>query len=115
MTILIASLSTGKGTWAEVNKLIDVESWDKVILITNDFGKENFKGEAHLIVINPDDPLEKLTNEIHSALKEEKLFGDVAVNFISGSGKEHMALLSSLLKVGAGIRLVYADNGLKEL
>jgi len=34
----------------------------------------------------------------------------------SGSGKEHMALLSALLKLGLGIRLVsFTNNGIKEL
>ena len=40
MTELIAFLSTGKGTWANVSGLIKGESWDKVYLLTNDFGKE---------------------------------------------------------------------------
>ena len=31
---------------------------------------------------------------------------EVAVNFVSGTGKEHMALLSALLKLGIGIRLL---------
>jgi len=31
---------------------------------------------------------------------------EVAVNFISGSGNEHMSILSTLLKLGLGIRLV---------
>ena len=42
MPTLIACLSTGKGTWGHVNHLIDNNNYDKVILITNDFGKENF-------------------------------------------------------------------------
>ena len=42
MSILVASLSTGKGTWLQVSKLIDTEKWDKVYLITNEFGKQNY-------------------------------------------------------------------------
>lgn len=110
MTDLIACLSTGKGSWNEVNSLIKSENWERIILITNSFGKENYKGEATLVVVNPDVSLDALTKEIKSALGELKLRHEVALNFISGSGKEHMALLSALLQLGVGIRLVYAEN-----
>ena len=41
---------------------------------------------------------------------------DMAINFISGSGKEHMALLSALLKIGAGVRLVNpGESEVKEI
>jgi len=43
MTELVACLSTGKGTWGHVSRLIADGTWEKIILITNDFGKENFK------------------------------------------------------------------------
>ena len=42
MTTLIACLSTGKGTWGHVNRLIEDGKYEKVFLITNDYGKENF-------------------------------------------------------------------------
>jgi len=42
MTILIACLSTGKGTWGHVSRVIQDGGFEKVLLITNDYGKENF-------------------------------------------------------------------------
>ena len=30
---------------------------------------------------------------------------EIDINFISGTGREHMALMSALLKLGVGIRL----------
>ena len=41
---------------------------------------------------------------------------ETAVNLISGDGKEHMALLSALLKLGVGIRLIaLTKEGVKEV
>jgi len=40
----------------------------------------------------------------------------VGVNFISGAGKEHMALVSALMKLGVGFRLMASTmDGVKEL
>jgi len=38
MTDLVAFLSTGKGSWAQVSSVINGEDWKKVYLLTNDFG-----------------------------------------------------------------------------
>jgi len=56
-----------------------------------------------------------MRDQITAALKK-KISGDVAVNLISGSGKEHMALLGALTKCGVGIRFVTStEQGIKEL
>ena len=31
---------------------------------------------------------------------------EIAVNFVSGDGREHMALVSALMKMGVGFRLI---------
>ena len=112
MAELIACLSTGKGTWADVAKLMGAEQWDKIILITNQFGKEKFNPTAgtELLPIDDTKPMDLLTKDIINLLKDKILGPDVAVNFISGSGKEHMALLSALLKLGLGVRLVHVHE-----
>jgi hypothetical protein len=67
-------------------------------------------------VINPEDPLHKITEEMKNGMKDAVQDMEVALNMSSGSGKEHMALLSCLLKLGLGIRLVSIENDkLKEL
>jgi len=117
MTDLIAFLSTGKGTWAHVSGLIKGESWNKIYLLTNDFGKEKFTAEdnTELIVIDSNASVEDLRDEIVKILKD-KVKDEIAVNFISGSGKEHMALIGALMKSGVGFRfVVQADEGVKEL
>ncbi len=110
MTELVAFLSTGKGTWGHVNRLlsgIKGEKWDKVILLTNDFGIQNFKAEegVELIELTSKD-LDELSTEIQTKLKEKINGMEIAVNFVSGDGREHMALVSALIKMGIGFRLV---------
>ena len=117
MTDLVACLSTGKGTWGHVGRLINDQEWGNIFLITNEFGKDKFTADkkAEMIVINPNQTITALVEDIKNAL-DGKLSGDVAVNLISGSGKEHMALLSALLKLGVGIRFVaLTGDGIKEV
>jgi len=118
MTQLIACLSTGKGTWSHVSRLINEEAWDKVFLITNSFGKENFTSAekpVEFMEIDQNKPLIELRDDIKTHLKD-KLDGDVAVNLISGTGKEHMAIISALLQLGVGIRLIaHTKEGIKEI
>jgi len=119
MTTLVACLSTGKGTWGHVARLIADEDWEKVILITNEFGKENFKLEkknVELIVINSMKHLPELVEEVKKALEGKIKGTEVALNLVSGSGKEHMAVISALLKLGLGIRLIaLTKEGVKEI
>ena len=118
MPTLIACLSTGKGTWGHVSRLIKENQWNKVILITNEFGKENFtkSDNTELILIDAEKGIEELSKELKEKLKDKIKESEVALNIISGSGKEHSALLSALLKLGVGIRLVaLTKEGMKEV
>lgn len=107
MTILLGLLSTGKGTWSYIGQLISKEDWEKVILLTNDFGFEKFSHEKkpELIKLNFNQPISILRDDIVKELKN-KLSGEVAINFISGEGNEHMAFLSALIRLGVGFRIV---------
>lgn len=112
MTTLVACLSTGKGTWGQLSEIIRGAEWDKVFLITNEFGKEKFQKEkAELIVLNLNKSPDILCDEIVAALHGKNVGPEVAINITSGTGNEHMALLSALLKLGLGIRFVYSKNG----
>ena len=108
MTILVACLLTGKGTWNEVTKLIQNADWEHVYLITNTFGQQNYtspkKDKTTLLIVNEETDIQTIINTLHTAFSS--LFGEVAVNISSGSGKVHMAAISALLKSGAGIRFV---------
>lgn len=118
MSTLIACLSTGKGTWGHVSRLIEDENWDKVILITNEYGKENFNknDKTELIPVNMNSGLKELRDEIQNQLKDKIKDTEVAINFVSGTGREHMALVSAILKLGLGIRLIaLTKDGIEEI
>lgn len=118
MTELIACLGAEKATQEHVKRLIQQQDWEKIILITNDIGKENFKADkpVEFMVINKERFLPELVEEIKTKLKDKITGTEVGINIISGSGKEHMALLSALLKLGLAIRFVaLTTNGVKEV
>ncbi len=117
MTDLVCSLGTGKGTWLEVSNLIRLYDWKNIYLITNDFGKENFNcgRPVNIILIDINKDHDSIKEIISKELKI-KLSGDVALNFSSGSGKEHMAILSAMISIGVGLRFVIPENNqIKEI
>ena len=118
MTCLVACLSTGKGTWGHVSRLINDGEWEKIFLITNDFGKENFTNtkQAEMIVIDSRVGLEDLRENIKSQLTGKLTGTEVAINLVSGDGKEHMAVMSAVLQLGFGMRfLALTKDGIKEV
>jgi len=118
MTSLIACLGIGKGTWTHVIKLIAEQEWDNVFLVTNQFGKDKFQinKQVEFIVIDEERPVEDLVHQIQGRLQGKINDLEVAVNLISGSGKEHMAVISAVLKLGLALRLVGAsEKGLQEI
>ncbi len=118
MTDLIACLSSGEKSWVHVSRLIKEQGWKKIFLITNDFGRQNFKCEknAEFIVVDFQKPVSGLIEDIRKGLKGKITDFEVALNIVSGSGKEHMAILAALLKLGVGVRLMaVTKDGVKEL
>lgn len=107
MPTLLACLSTGKGTWSEVLKLCRAQPWDKIVLITTPFGKENLTPLPNtlLIVVDFNKDLIGLIADLKKELKNITDF-DIALNLIYGSGKEHMAVLEAVLELGFNFRLV---------
>lgn len=102
---LIALLSTGKGTWAQVAGLINHGEWDKIILIGGSFAKQ-FKSskDFEFIEVNLDKKLRDLKQEFVNKLKGKINGTEVALSIASGDGKEHMALISALLNMPVGVR-----------
>lgn len=118
MTDLIACLSSGEKSWAHVARLIKEQDWKRIFVITNDFGKKNFKADkkVEFIVVDFQKPVSMLISDIQNALKGKITDFEVALNLVSGTGKEHMAILSALLKLGVGVRLMaVTKEGVKEL
>lgn len=102
---LVCLLSTGKGTWAQVSGLMTHGEWENIILLGNDFAKD-FKHEKkfEFIKIDLDKKIKDLKDEFLQKLKGKINGTEVALSIASGDGKEHMALISSLLNLPVGIR-----------
>ncbi len=117
MTELVALLSVGKGSWAEVGRLIKSQTWEKIFLIGDSFAsKFNVPENAELILVDFNLPLVQLRDDMGAKLLDKIKGLEVAVNIISGEGKSHMALLGALIKSGVGFRIVAAgDSGVEEI
>ena len=116
MTELIACLGEGPATQEHVRRVINGENWEKIFLITTE--SEDFKTgkETQFIAADTTKLLPELTQDLVSKLKDKVTGTEVALNLISGTGKLHMALLSALLKLGLGIRLVaLTKEGIREI
>ncbi len=102
---LIALLSTGKGTWAQVAGLMTHGDWEKIILLGDDFSKD-FKHEKkfEFIKINLNQKIKELKEDLIKKLKGKIDGTEVALSIASGDGKEHMALISALINLPVGIR-----------
>ncbi len=104
---LIALLSTGKGTWGQVAGLMKHGEWDNIIIFGSDFAKQ-FTSEKkfEFIKIDLDKKLSDLKEDFSKKLGGKIKGIEVALSIASGDGKEHMALISSLINLPVGIRFV---------
>jgi hypothetical protein len=101
---LLAVLGIGKGSWGHIARLISEEEWDRIIIIGNDWGKENFSPakEVEWVIVNNRAGFNILKDAIKEKLPNEEIF----VSLISGSGKEHTALLAALREAEKQFKLV---------
>ena len=105
---LIALLSSGKGSWAQVSGLIKQGEWEKIVLLGDDFSSqfrvEDKKDITEFIKVSLDKRLKDLKEEFSQKLKGKFSGTEVALSIASGNGKEHMALISALINLPVGIR-----------
>lgn len=103
---LISVIGKDKENWGQVVGLIKRGKWDKVI-IAKDRDSDDFPYGDETIEVDTQMPLSELKVWLMEELKK-KISGDfeVALSIASGSGKEHMAIISSLLNLPVGIKLV---------
>jgi len=114
---LVALLSSGKGSWGQVAGLINEGNWEKIILVGAEFAsKFRTEKKAEFISLNLEKEIVDLKKEIIEKLKNKIEGSEVALSIASGTGKEHMALISALLALPVGIKfVVLTREGIKEL
>ncbi len=113
MTELIATLSSDGSAWPHVKKIIEEQPWEKVFLVTSSSTKKSdFKSnkEVNFIVTDINKPVAELIKDITIQLKEKIKGMEIALNLVSGTGKEHMSVLSAIMKLGLGFRLIAATK-----
>ena len=102
---LVALLSKGEGTWAQVSGLIKHGEWDKIIILGDDFAKQfKHEKEFEFIKIELNKKIQELKEEFSKKLKGKINGTEVVLSIASGDGREHMALISALLNLPVGIR-----------
>ncbi len=87
--------------------MINRGDWEKIILVKSK-SSENYDSpkEADIVLVDTSKPLLELKEDIINKLRKKFEGFDVQVSIASGNGKEHMALISALLSIPVGIRLV---------
>lgn len=104
---LIALLSSGKGTWGQVAGLITRGEWDNILLVGSEFAEKFTTDKKHeFIKVDTNKSLLELKKELQEKLKNKIKGVEIALSIASGDGKEHMALISSLLSIPVGVRFV---------
>jgi len=104
MTELVALLSTGEGTWAQVAGIIKQGDWENIILIGGEFAKRFQIDKAHEFIEINSTRLIDIRDELREKLSNKIKGSEVALSIASGDGKEHMALISALLSLPVGVR-----------
>ena len=114
---LVALLSKGEGTWAQVSGLMKHGEWDKIIIIGDEFTKSfTHEKKFEFIKIDLNQRIVELRDEILKKLKGKISGTEVALSIASGEGKEHMALISALINSPVGIRFaVLTKDGVVDL
>ena len=104
---LVALLSTGQGTWGQVAGLIKQGEWENIILIGTEFAEKFTVDKKHdFIRINSNAPIREIRDDLIKKLKDKIKGTEVLLSIASGSGKEHMAIISALLNTPVGVRFV---------
>ncbi len=111
---LVAFVGSDHENVSQVAGLVKKGEWEKVILVGV---KPLSLGQPlDFISVNSGDRLVEMRDDIKRKLKGKIMGTEVALSIASGTGKEHMALISALLSVPVGIRFTaLTREGIVEL
>ncbi len=114
---LVAFLGNDKETWGQISGLINHGEWEKIILVKSKSAEDyDSPKDSELVVVDTSKPLVELKEELITKLKPKFSGFDAHVSIASGTGKEHMALISALLSIPVGIRLdVFTKKGVESI
>ena len=114
----VAFVGKDKERWGQIKALINHIDCNRAFIV-KDKETAGFELSSNTSCIDVDcsKPLVELKSEIMDKLKvglSKDL--EVCLSIASGTGKEHMALISALLSIPVGIRLVvFTKEGLQQI
>ncbi|MGV8142578.1 MAG: hypothetical protein ACP5NS_02990 [Candidatus Pacearchaeota archaeon] len=114
---LVAFMGDDRENWGQVNGLINRGDWEKIIIVKSK-SSEDYESpkDADIVTVDTSKPLLELKEDMVNKLRKKFEGFDVHVSIASGTGKEHMALISALLTIPVGIRLVvFTKNGVETI
>ncbi len=115
---LVAFVGEDRENWGQVKALINRFEGEKILIVQNRKAKDfPANGKCRVIEVDSEALLNELKENIKTKIKPE-LTGDfeVSLSIASGNGKEHMALISALLSIPVGIRLiVFTKEGIEHI
>jgi hypothetical protein len=114
----VAFIGTDEHAWGQITALLHRLDYEKAILVVDKEVRNYPQNEkCHIITLDTSHPLLTLQTELRDKL--QKVIGgefEVALSLASGTGKDHMALLSALLNLPVGVKLVvYTKEGVQFL
>ena len=112
---LIGFLGEDKENWGQITALINRGEWEKIILVKNK-NAEDYPAtkECEIVNVNSEKTIMELKEDIIDKIMGKISGFEAALSIASGSGKEHIALISALLGMPVGIKLVvYTKEGIK--
>jgi len=113
---LVILLSEKEENLPQLNGLVQSGEWDKIIILSSNNKTIPTSKSNETIQINTNQPLLQLREEITSKLKGKIKGLEVSISIASGTGKEHMALISALMNLPVGVKfVVYTSKGVVEL
>ncbi|MEK6846833.1 MAG: hypothetical protein AABY16_01555 [Nanoarchaeota archaeon] len=112
---LVAFLGDDKENWGQVTGLINRGDWERIILVKSKSADDyESSKQTEIVTVDASKPLVELKEDIINKLRKKFEGFDVNLSIASGTGKEHMALISALLSIPVGIRLVaFTKNGIE--
>jgi hypothetical protein len=113
---LVAFVGNDKENWGQISALVKRGMWDKTILVRNKDVKDFPRlPRSEFLDIDSSKSLIDIKKELTDKLGKKlgKEF-EVALSIASGNGKEHIALISSLLSIPVGVKFaVFTKTGIE--